>query len=778
MLQVFSFKQHALFRVAVLCSIALLVSHVHAGDPHYLGPLGVTGDTQAKQIVVSKVDSKSPADGKLQKGDVILKVNGKPFTGDSRRTVAEAIEQVEGEDGKLTLTVKPKSGKQQDITLQLKVLGHHSDTAPFDCAKTDAILDAAVAKMIETESYRDRLCGGWLALMATGDPEHLEIVKRELPKQDFYSPDPQEMDALLRGEIDKGLIIWYLGYQAITLAEYYLLTGDDTALPGLEVITTTLARGQDPAGLWGHRLATDHRGGRLPGYSHINQPSMSCFLGMVLAKKCGINNPQLDQGIADTARFVQRFVERGALPYGNHPPRTKVFNNNGSSSMAGMAMKLIGDKNAAKFFSRQSGASHRGLETGHASYFFNVLWTPLGTNVAGPEMTQAFFDNTNWVYTLYRSWDDQFTFDGGGMKTGNGALPGIMAYSLPRKNLIITGREPDRELWVTAEQAKDIASWDEIDYKSLSDAELIELIGHVAPQVRVRAVWTLRERDPEFLPKIVALLDTGTDQQKESVLGFFGYRCPTEIAEPYIEKIGSILRDKTQSPEVRIAAADALSWHGELAYPYFEDMMKFVMEERPEDPHLEIEFQMARPLQQVSTDAFEQGRVKDKELFYNTALVLGNHPHQNARAAGMTMLRGMPIEDFYIVADTVKHVMQNRDPDYTAYHNPQSSVAGAGMILADFNIQEGMQWAEDMLKTPDGKHSFKLRAYLRVMNEYGPHAKPYVEAIQADPNRIRSMTGGRFNRDWQKLLKASQEDPPKVPPLITFEQARQIGTKN
>lgn len=56
-----------------------------------LGPTGARGwiwgrdleTTDARQILITKVEKGSPADGVLEPGDVILGVNGKPFDSDA-----------------------------------------------------------------------------------------------------------------------------------------------------------------------------------------------------------------------------------------------------------------------------------------------------------------------------------------------------------------------------------------------------------------------------------------------------------------------------------------------------------------------------------------------------------------------------------------------------------------------------------------------------------------------------------------------------------------------
>ena len=79
----------------------------------------VTSD--ARQILITKVDSRSPADGKLANGDVILGVGGKPFSCDPRTEFGKAITAAEI-SGKLALT-RWSGGKEEEVVLQLPVLG-------------------------------------------------------------------------------------------------------------------------------------------------------------------------------------------------------------------------------------------------------------------------------------------------------------------------------------------------------------------------------------------------------------------------------------------------------------------------------------------------------------------------------------------------------------------------------------------------------------------------------------------------------------------------------
>jgi len=81
-----------------------------------LGPTGARGwlqgrheeSIQARQILVTSVEAGSPADGILQKGDVILGVEGKAFDRDARRAFGEAVTRAETEAGGGRLRVSPE----------------------------------------------------------------------------------------------------------------------------------------------------------------------------------------------------------------------------------------------------------------------------------------------------------------------------------------------------------------------------------------------------------------------------------------------------------------------------------------------------------------------------------------------------------------------------------------------------------------------------------------------------------------------------------------------
>lgn len=747
----------------------------------YLGPTGLTGKTTAKAITVVKVDKATPGEGKVKPGDVIVGAGGKAFAVDARKEIAAAIDEAETEEAKGILSLQMKDGAAVD--LQLTVLGRYSDTAPYDCPKSEAIIRRAADFLVEKVKADKKgkrnvasLKTDLLGLLATGETKYIDVVKEVIHASDWARPNPEDFAAVARGDKDMGLVTWSWGYTLILLSEYYLMTGDESVLPGIETYAVTLAKGQDPGGLWGHRLATPKRNHRLPGYAQMNQPSLSCYLGLALAEKCGVEDTDFQKGLAQSHAYFSSFIGRGAFNYGVHGPNTRTFNNNGTSASAAVAMHIRANTEGTRFFARMSATAHDRLESGHASYFFNVLWTPLGADLNGPEVTQRFFEKSRWLHTLYRHHDGHFTFNGGRAKGCDDTGAHLLMYALPRKALFITGKGADPSLWLSGEEATAAVSLGQTDYKSMTADALIALFGHPLPQVRRAAIWNLREREMDFVPRLTAMMKEGTPLEKQSALGFFGWKCPPELQEAAQPVMAAMLRDAEEDPEVRAAAAESLCHLGEAAYPYYGDMLKMVVEDEPDDPFRDIDWSLGRSLNTLCKEPFAAGLVTEKDLFYGAAIKLAQHKRQQVRAEGLRMLAGMPLEDFHRVADTVLHVIRDKDPTYHSYHSPGGPVGAGVTVLANLNIKEGMRMALGILDIQSGKGSFKYRAVMDSLAKYGANARPILEQMKQDERWKNVPENGKLKRNWNNMVKAIEQDEAPAE-LITLEEAMRAGNR-
>jgi hypothetical protein len=288
----------------------------------------------ARQILVTAVAKASPADGILERGDVILGIDGKAFEDDARVVFAKAITQAESTAGKGTLSLmRWRAGTTDMVTITLPILGTYGITVPYDCPKSRRIVEmscASLARRMSDPNYAKGMHSiprslNALALLGSGNAEYLPLVTREAKwAADFTT---------------NGYKSWDYGYVMTFLAEYVMATHDTSVMPGLTRLAIETARGQSAVGTWGHRFALPS--GNLEGYGCMNQPGLALTIGMVLAREAGVKDPDLDRAIAKAAGFLRWYVDKGAVPYGDHAP-FPAHEGNGKCASAAVLFDLLG----------------------------------------------------------------------------------------------------------------------------------------------------------------------------------------------------------------------------------------------------------------------------------------------------------------------------------------------------------------------------------------------------------------------------------------------------
>ena len=320
--------------------------------------------TQAsRQILVTHVGAASPADKVVKVDDVILGVDGRPFSDDARKSIARAIQEAEtkARDGVLKLTVW-RAGQTQDLSLKLAVMGTYSDTAPYNCDKSKLILENAI-KVLEKEVMEPNWAGSiqGLALLATGKAEYLPKLREfahGLAKENV-DPDtkPTKTYDAVWGDT------WNMGYKTVFLCEYYMVTRDKEILPTIKNNGLSLARGQSAYGTFGHGYASltkDRKfNGSVPPYGPVNMAGLPANLAIVLARKCGVKHPEIDQAVVRAAGFFGYFRGKGGIPYGEHAPVFTYHENNGMTSITAVLFAAMGDKpKDTEFFARMATAAY------------------------------------------------------------------------------------------------------------------------------------------------------------------------------------------------------------------------------------------------------------------------------------------------------------------------------------------------------------------------------------------------------------------------------------
>ncbi len=705
----------------------------------------------SRQILVTHVGMASPADGVVKVDDVILGVEGKPFSDDARKSMAMAIQNAETEarGGVLKLSIS-RGGTVQELSIKLAVMGDYSATAPWKCEKSARILDQA-CKVLEKEKMDKDWIGSiqGLALLATGKPEYLPKLKEFARSLAALQVDPNKKpDGPVWGDT------WQLAYRNLFLCEYFLITRDKEVLPAIDNVSLSLARGQGMYGTFGHGFAALTRDGKfngsVPPYGPVNMAGLPANLSIVLAKKCGVSHPEIDEAITRAAGFFGYFTDKGAIPYGEHEP-WPYHENNGKNSITAVMFSAIGNKpKETGFFARMATAGYASREYGHTGQGFSYLWSALGANVGGPEAAAAFFRKASWHFDLVRRSDGSFTYDGGeqygagetdddtyfGKSGYYGLSPAatyVLTYALPLRKLVITGRDAKPSDWLDKEQAAAaVASGSfDLDRLAMTPAQLVAAFGDWSPIVRRWAAEELAKR-PEgktMIPDLIKLAGGSDAHQIQAACETLGLLNTAEALPVLVKQLAHPDR------WVRYKAAEAFRKMGGTAKPALEGILRaLVLTAEPSWPiHWADPVQIAHG--QLAAAVFS-GPLKDElpkvdpRLRYDAVRSVSMNPDGMARATLEDFFQNQLSEaDVIALAPVILAAVESPSPADTMFNNV---VRMAGLkALTKYHFEEGISAAVGLAKTQGG-HGSETRTgeIMKIITGYGAAARPQIPALK------------------------------------------------
>jgi hypothetical protein len=755
---------------------------IPAGAKHdwNLGPTGLRGwmfcdqlvTTDARQISVTRVEKGSPAAGVFLVGDVILGVGGKPFSFDPRTEFGRAVTLAESAagGGKLAVT-RWRAGKAEEVVIKLPVLGSYGATAPYDCAKSQRILEqgckALAGKMAQSPEQDDPIVRSLnaLALLASGNPTYRPLVQKEAEWASGYS--------------SRSMQTWHYGYVMILLSEYVLATGDQSVMPGLRRLALESAKGQSAVGSWGHGFAKPD--GRLGGYGMMNSPGVPLTIGLVLAREAGVQDPEVPRAIELSARLLRFYIGKGAVPYGDHHPWIENHEDNGKCGMAAVLFNLLAEANGAEFFSRMSLASHGPeRDTGHTGNFFNVLWAMPGVAQSGPQATGAWMQEFGaWYFDLARRWDGTFAHQGppepehdsyeGWDATG----AYLLAYAMPLRKLHLTGKRPGATPQLDAAGAQallqDGRGWDNKDrhsaYDKLSADELLGRLGSWSPVVRERAAMALGRRKEVSVSPLVKMLES------PALYSRYG-ACQALIAlrgrgAPAIEPLRNALAD----PDLwlRIKAAEALAAIGAPAMKAVPQLLQLLAEMNPQgDP---------RGMQQryLSFALFDGGGMLSRSLegVDRAALyqaVRAGLKNQDGRARGSlgSVYRHLSVEEIKPLLPAIHQAIIEPAPSGEMFAD---SIRVEGLrLLAKHRIEEGIRACVNYTRDQNPWASeHRTPELMEILLGYGTHAKSvvpeltriahYFEKDEKDFPKELMLRKAKCVRETIQAIEAATETP-------------------
>lgn len=476
----------------------------------------------------------------------------------------------------------PIDAETMEITLKLKVLPDYSDTSPYDCPKAQRILENAyqvLEAQFEANKIKANRPGALaaLAMVASGKPEHRELIREWVRSPNALAWHPSIADKL---DINRpgGFQSWRMSFDGLDAAIYYDATGDDYVLPAIKAYAIHTAKGQAGGGSWGHTFAwPSFNGGELhgmnPGYGALNAAGNRCFMLLALAKKHGVEHPEIDQAIERSSKFFGSYYEKGAIPYGHHSAAGSD-DSNGKNVGVAFAFKLLGDDNRARWFAQMSSHASFTRRGGHGSGW---LWhyTPWAATMLGPEITIASHRNLRWRYTLCRMHDGSFTCHSnyGKENLRNPTATYAMHYSSPMKQTLFSGKDADESWHWKQDEFADLLT---IAQGQFNDPTLLEkagprvaergtdevfhFLGVFKPKARHIYARELAKRynngEKAILPKLGELLKSDNPRLRDAACHALEH-CGPDATMQHLAGVAKLLNDENEFVRMRAASAMA-----------------------------------------------------------------------------------------------------------------------------------------------------------------------------------------------------------------------------
>jgi hypothetical protein len=582
----------------MMLSIALCLFPALLGERYAfeVGPLGLrvaakaerVSTESARELEVLSLHESSPAFGVLAVGDRLLATGD----ADARRQLGESITRAQAGDGRLSL-VRERAGVRETVQLPLQPLGAWSSVSLGEGVKAKRVRDAALAQIarraLALASVENSIAA--LALLAGAQPGHRPLV-------DAYA----QLLSRQRPGLDPvpGMTAWEWGWAGIFLAEHHLATNSAQSKEALGDYARAIARGQSGVGSWGHGMALPNEARSLGGYGALNQSGLGCWLTLILAQRCGIDEPLIHEAIERSRVFFRFHVGKGSIPYGDHPPFWDLHDNNGKNGQAAIAFALLGDAEAARFFTRMSLAAHAERELGHTGNYFGFLWGLLGVHVGGERALAAHFSELAWFFDLARQTDGSMAYPGAPGEDDSYAgwdfTPVIaLALCAPKRSLCLTRAQVP----LTDSEAEEAVSAG-LDFRPAHPREayaarkterLLQDLGHWSPVVRFRSAQALARRSEDVTQRLIAML--GSEDSARRAGACHALELQGRKSAPATDPLIEVLRK--DEPWLKIRAAYALAGIGPAARHAVPELLRIANAE-PDDPRATVRRYLALAL--------------------------------------------------------------------------------------------------------------------------------------------------------------------------------------
>ena len=771
-----------------------------------LGPTGLRGwvyherqgggvDTsQSRQIEILEVDPSSPADGTFAVDDVILGADGtgaEPvlFTGDARKEFAYAIAEAEAHELAILEVLRWRDGTTTTETLTLQHMGAYSATAPYDCPKSALILQQGLQAILSSGESSGRFSFGALSLLAANDPndpDNATRMARARSQVRSLVPDEATRVQMMSDQRDdNSMIAWERGHTLIVLAEYYLLTGDTDVLPGIEAYAVNIAKNHSLFGSTGHIYAEKQLDGSANGslrgvYGAVNSAGLPTFMGLLLARECGIDDPTIEPAIQRSSGFFAYYAGKGAIPYGEHKPEWHGHESNGKSGLAALAFMLEdGRADAAKFYGQMATAATSEREVGHTGPYFNYLWAPMGAASAGEAAAAAHFSRISWMLDLNRRWDHGFDYDnlnGEGLSYQRHyndfpmSAAALLTYALPLRQLHMTGRGHDPADWLSTAEVSEAAAADGYSPEGRSDAELLQDLGSWSMRVQHAAGTELATRplDNDRLNQLTGWANDPAGASRVGACIALGKSQDAASANARAATLAALLVDP--DAHIRLIAAEAMRYLPHAAQLSQLDAVLAAAATQARDL---FPIEDSDPMQLahggIATLLFYSGSIGprgmiwddltgvDRDLLYPAIRAIALTPTGQGRSSLYQAYHNLSAADVDALADVIV--------DSVHYRAPADKMFSAGVRLGGIEVLQKHDIAEgvplSMIFMVDDIRTNAYQSGLAVLEAYAGG----VTTVRPDPDVMgfcQDLLSTGHAASAQRVLDAIAADPDPV----------------
>jgi hypothetical protein len=513
-------------------------------------------------------------------------------------------------------------------------------------------------------------------------------------------------------------------------------------------------------------------------YGAMNAASLPCVTSLVLAQKCGVTTKPVNDAVNRSKKFYLYYVNKGTVPYGEHPPALN-HDGNGKNSMAAVFFDLLGEKEATEYFTRATLASSYNREPGHTGHWFAWNWGALAASRGGPAAAQAFAHNTRWFTEMERRADGSSVYQcqlrGDNLKYGDWSTTGqrLMQHCLPRKVLYLTGKTASCVPPFTDAEVKEALDPGTFDPKELSTKELLAALGSWSPVTRHSVAQELGKREDNVVEPLIAMLDSPNRYAR------YGAATALRTSGRKSDKAVAALVNKIENDEdmtLRFFAVKALPLQpggkgsassnalGSAARNAAPTLLKVAAVYDPrQDPMRMLSGTISNMLfyggsVQDYVGFFPDGKGTeqlDRKLLIPAMKAWLANPDGGARSAASSVFKHLTQEDLDALWPEIYYAVKFQAPANAMF---AGSVRGNGLqAIARNRFEEGIPLGLDLLYQEGWGKFGRVPGAFNALSHYGAAMKPYLEEMRTREYERFLMRSDKRDVEkckqaWQKLM--------------------------